>query len=144
MADWGEPDLEKELSLIQLAGRDQKARLRSLLGCKKGREKFLASLYHNPPFDPRYVTVLEMNYDEAVKRELVARGAPDQCYVISNSFEHDGTTMSLDQALQELNDHGWTGDGTILLCVPGRLAYYIGEAHYGGGYTWIVERPSRS
>jgi hypothetical protein len=135
-------DAAKELGLVDLADRSLRERLRTLLGSKRGRTKFLAMLYHNPPFDRRYVTVLpyENSSRDAVWAELVARGAPHECYVISTDSEtsggstYDGTTMRLRDALDEC------GAGTILLCVPGRLAYYEGEAVIGGGYQWIVER----
>ena len=135
-----EPDVERELTLIDLADRSRKARLRSLLGNKRGREKFLRSLYHDPPFDPRYVTVV----DDALSRieeRLVARGAPADCYVISNDPEYDARIMPLRAALDAMYA-GWEVEGAIALCIPGRLAFYCGEAVNGGGYEWIVERPT--
>jgi hypothetical protein len=45
--------------------------------------------------------------------------------------------MLLSDALDALYPEG---DGTILLCVPGQLAYYEGESNPVGDYQWIVER----
>jgi hypothetical protein len=137
-------DIETELTLLPLCPASLRARLRTLLsstreGRKSPRSKFLGSLHHVPPFDDRYVTVLpyEQTWPDAVRAELVARGAPKDCYVISTHSRHDGMTIPLDDAINELVG---AGDGTILLCIPGRLAYYEGEEAIGGGYQWIVER----
>ena len=48
---------------------------------------------------------------------------------------YDGTTVTLRQALDE------DADGAIVLCIPGRLAYYRAELDgHGGEDHWIVER----
>jgi hypothetical protein len=134
-------DIETGLTLLPLCYSGLRARVKTLLsskreGRKSPRSKFLNSLYHTPPFDDRYVTVLphEKTWPDAVRAELLARGAPKQCYVISAGSPHDGTTIPLEEAINELVG------GTILLCIPGRLAYYEGEESVGGGYQWIVER----
>ena len=128
------PDAQRELALVALADRSHKARLRDQLPRKRGRERFLSSLWHNPPFDPRYVT--EVEFEHAVEKELIARGAPSDCYVISNNPDYDARTMPLGEALSAVTD-GYGVDGTILLCIPGRLAFYRGE---DGEQQWIVER----
>ena len=127
-----DPDVERELTLIDLADRSRKARLRELLGSKRGREKFLRSLAHDPPFDPRYITAVDYH---AVEKELVARGAPADCYVISDSRDYDARTMPLADAVHVVD--GYFVDDTILLCIPGRLAFYCGE---DGRDQWIIER----
>jgi len=137
-------DADTELSLLPLCDPLLRHRVRELLSRKHKRGtlhrgKVLGSLYHHPPFDDRYVTVLsyEQSWPDAVRTELLARGAPDNCYVISNHSRHDGMTIPLDDAINELVGYG---DGTILLCIPARLAYYEGESSSSGGYQWIVER----
>ena len=139
-------DTERELTaLLPLVAPTVRGRVRAELtptGSRRAsdarRGKFLDSLYHVPPFDHRYVTVLpsEQQGAEAVRAGLVARGAPDECYVISNASSCDRTTMRLSDAVDEL----CLSEGTILICIPGRLAYYVGEASGGGDYQWIVER----
>jgi hypothetical protein len=139
-----DPDTERELTgLLPLVESTVRARVRAELTPTKSRRssrdrrrKFLQSLYHTPPFDGRYVTVLpyEQTGPKAVRAELVARGAPKECYVITDDSRYDGTTMQLDEALDRV------GEGTILVCILGRLAYYEGEASIGGEYQWIVER----
>jgi hypothetical protein len=137
-----EPDTERELEgLLPLLG-DGDGRIRKLLtptksreGTRKHRRKFLHSLYHQPPFPDSYVTDLSHKQPhippERIFAELRARGAPDECYVISNDSEYDGTTMKLEEALNEV------GDGSILLCIPARLAYWESE---NGSDKWIAER----
>lgn len=135
-----QPDTQRELEgLLPLVGDD--GRIRDLLtptksrqASRKRRRKFLHSLYHSPPFPDRYVTALSHEQSLSLNQicaELRARGAPDECYMIANAPRYDGTTMKLEEAL------ALTGEGTILLCIPGRLAFYVSEDESD---TWIVER----
>jgi hypothetical protein len=141
-----DPDTERELAaLLPLINPRVRGRVRAELtptGSRRAsegrRKKFLHSLYHVPPFDYRYVTVLppERQGPGSVRTELVARGASDECYVIANDSDYDRTTMRLHDALDELV----RSEGIILICIPGRLAYYAGEGSVEGDYQWIVER----
>lgn len=134
------PDSERELEgLLPLVGDDRRVRdlltpTRSRQATRKRRAKFLESLYHSPPFPERYVTAL--SHEESLSVDLIcaelrARGAPDECYVISNASKDDATTVKLEEALSRI------AEGTILLCIPGRLALYVSEDESD---TWIVER----
>jgi hypothetical protein len=49
-------------------------------------------------------------------------GAPESCHVIGG--EHDGVDMDLLTALKQIVGYG---TGTVLSCVPGKLAYFEGE-----------------
>jgi hypothetical protein len=76
-----------------------------------------------------------------LEENRVARGAPPDCYLIAKNREFDARVMPLGDALGAM----WAGyevDGAIALCIPGRLAFYCGEAVNGGGYQWIIERPA--
>ena len=53
---------------------------------------------------------------------LRAMGAPGTCHVIGG--EHDGKDMELLIALQQIVGYG---TGTVLSCIPGKLAYFEGE-----------------
>ena len=53
---------------------------------------------------------------------LRAMGAPDTCHVIGG--EHDGKDMELLTALKQIVGYG---TGTVLSCIPGKLAYFEGE-----------------
>src|SRR5262245_59108587 len=106
---------------------------------KRGRVKFLDTLHHDPPFADRHVTVVScaQSWPDPICAELRARGALDECYVISTSSRWDTRTMQLPEAMNEICGYG---DGTIVLFIPDRLAYYEGEANTEGDYQWIVER----
>jgi hypothetical protein len=49
-------------------------------------------------------------------------GAPDTCAVIGG--ENDGKDMELLTALKQIVGYG---TGTVLSCIPGKLAYFEGE-----------------
>jgi hypothetical protein len=51
-------------------------------------------------------------------------GAPDICWVISESRLLDGQEVGLIKALREVVGYGM---GTIISCAPGRLAYFESE-----------------
>ncbi|MGO9212217.1 MAG: hypothetical protein ACLPXM_20855 [Terriglobales bacterium] len=51
-------------------------------------------------------------------------GAPEDCHVISENSDLDGKEMGLLPALEEVVGNGM---GTVISCVPGRLAYFEGE-----------------
>lgn len=61
---------------------------------------------------------------EGILSILTARGAPASCHVISSDKEIDGRDMPLRDALVATVGQGM---GTIICCVPGRLAYFEGE-----------------
>jgi hypothetical protein len=139
-----DPDTELELTgLLPLFARDARARIRAELTPTKSRKasrdhrrKFLGSLDGHMPFDPRYETVLSFEEQSdrtgnAVLAELVARGAPTECYVIAADSRYDGRTMQLDEAIHRVRE------GSILLCIPGRLAYHRCEY---ANESRIVER----
>jgi hypothetical protein len=60
----------------------------------------------------------------AISSLLRANGAGDTCLVISENSAFDCRRMPLDEALDLVMG---TNSGSILSCVPGRLAYYEGE-----------------
>jgi hypothetical protein len=95
----------------------------SLLANGKRRPKFLDRLNHCHDIDHRYATELSTPAD--IPALLRSHGAPDDCHVISDYREIDGRKMPLDDALNEAETIGW---GTIICCLPGRLAYYLDEA----------------
>ena len=51
---------------------------------------------------------------------LRRHGAPDGCYVLSVDRELDGTSFALPETLGRVLGSGM---GTLISCVPGRLAY---------------------
>lgn len=133
-------DKEIELSLVDLVDRRQKTRLRTLLESKTGRAKFIDTLYHHPWFDERFVSEVRTSdssafYCDSVYADLVGRGAPDHCYVIRGAYRGggDGSVMPLRAAIDDFCDQG---EALVLVCIPGRLAYWEGESGPGA----IIQR----
>jgi hypothetical protein len=100
----------------------RKRYLSSLSNCKR-RPNFLNCLNHCRDIDPRYATEIPTTADIAAL--LRNHGALDDCHVISDYREIDGREMSLIDAVNEADAIGW---GTIISCIPGRLACYLDEA----------------
>jgi hypothetical protein len=98
------------------------------------RSAFLDRLNHCRDFDPRYAAPLAAGV--SVASLLKARGAPATCYVLSAKWELDGREMPLVEALNAAEVGGW---GTLISCIPGRLAYFYDEC---GERRLVLERPA--
>lgn len=116
--------------------RRRRARMIGLLRSKRGRAKALARLAHCHDLDSAYITSVdkESQTPEAVHRLLRERGAPDSCYLVSELPALDGRYMVLIEALQMVVGSGM---GTVVSCMPGRLAYFESE---DAGERYILER----
>ena len=109
-------------------------RMRAFVSSRRNRRKFVAELYHfNSFLDSRYVH--EAPTDAELLEVLRRKGAPETCHLISVDRELDGRDMALEEALEAVE----AAEGTIVDCIPGRLAYYRGE---DPGGRWILSRPS--
>jgi hypothetical protein len=113
--------------------RPRQERWLSALGSPKSRRRLLDRLNHCDDIDERFASPLDCREDAMAM--LAARQAPAVCHAISDIAELDGRDLSLAKAI-ELAEAG--GFGTILCCLPGRLAYYRDEA--GQGRRWLLER----
>lgn len=116
------------LALIEAFVRpERRARLRGLLASTKGRAKLRSGLAHFRYLDPRYARPIPADVRTAaqIAALLRARGAPTSCYMLSEDGGLDGRELPLEEALEQVLGRGM---GTFLSCVPGRLAYYEGEA----------------
>jgi hypothetical protein len=108
--------------------------LESLASAKR-RGPFLDRLNHCRDFDDRYATALPSNAD--VVALLKSRGAPPVCYVVSCTAAIDGQEFLLVDAVEQSEMGGW---GTLISCLPGRLAYYYDEC---GERRFLLERSPR-
>jgi hypothetical protein len=117
----------------------KRERYASFLASRKQRPKFLRELYHFADFDPACLVAVSGSADSAdgLLAELRRRGAPPDCRLISARRDLDGTTRPLEEAVRAV--HG-VAEGTIVLCVPGELAYYEGEAPNN---RFILDRRAR-
>jgi len=104
----------------------RRERVGELLSRPKSRQAFVAELHHFPAWDARatiFVPPSEASA-QAIAELLRARGAGDQCYLLSAERRFDKMELSLLDALRQVVG---SNSGTIVSCVPGRLAYYEGE-----------------
>lgn len=117
--------------------RTKQERFLGFLANPKNRKKFTTSLAHFPWFDRSHATPISWEVDsnltlsqrhnqgiEHICRLLRSKGAGDFCWVISEDSEMDGRELDLRVALENVSGRGI---GTILSCIPGKLAYYEGE-----------------
>jgi len=95
----------------------------TLLESKRGRAKLLDGFNHCHDLDPRYATLIPANQqsDSSIEALLRRKGAPEICYVMSDNREIDGREMSLSDALVKTVG---VGAGTLISCLPGKLAYF--------------------
>jgi hypothetical protein len=104
----------------------KRERYANFVSSPKLRPKFLRELYHFHDFDADCVVELKGASDSAagVITELRRLGAVDDCYVISNNDDLDGATKPLSEIIERVFAFVV---GTVVCCVPGRLAYFEGE-----------------
>jgi hypothetical protein len=115
---------------------EKRARYLSLLESKNGRKKILEGFNHCRDLDPRFAKRIPSNQDSESSIEVLLRqkGAPDTCYVMSDNPDIDGSEMSLTDALSKTVA---MDAGTLISCIPGKLAYFEMEGFEG---RYILER----
>ena len=113
--------------LTEFILRSKRERYAGLLRSAKGRRKFIDTLYHFNDFDPAVIVRLPASLEtrEGVLKELQRRGAGPTCYIVSTDASLDRATRDLSDTINQVFAFV---EGTIIFCVPGRLAYYEGEA----------------
>ena len=106
---------------------EKRERYIAFLRSPKRRTKFLRELHHFRDFDSMCVVPLVGANDssDGLLSELRRRGATDDCHVISVRSDLDGATKPLADVVRLVFA---AVEGTIILCLPGKLAYYEGEA----------------
>lgn len=115
---------------------EKRARYLSLLESKNGRKKILNGLNHCRDLDPRFTHPVPDNQSSAELIEALLRqkGAPDSCYVMSDNPDFDAREMPLAEALSKTVG---MDVGTLVSCIPGKLAYFEMEGFRG---RYILER----
>lgn len=121
-----EKNRHEELFIESFVIKAKQDRVKILQKSKKGRDKFRLSLAHYPDFDNKFILSIPSNLqnDKGVCDLLVKKGAPSNCYIISENNLVDNKIMSLDEALTSVVGSSM---GTIISCIPGILCYYEGE-----------------
>lgn len=115
---------------------EKRARYLSLLESKNGRKKILNGFNHCHDLDPRFAKPIPGDQSSAASIEVILRrkGAPDNCYVMSDNPDIDAREMQLTEALSETVG---MDAGTLISCIPGKLAFFEMEAFDG---RYILER----
>lgn len=115
--------------------RRKRDRYREILSNPRLRHKFTSQLAHFADFDPKYRLPIPSNklFVENIACELQKRRSPNIVFAISEDPRLDQKELPLIEALQQIVG---LGIGTVLSCVPGRLAFvetederYILERH---------------
>jgi hypothetical protein len=108
--------------------------LESLASTRK-RERFLFRLADGRDFNHDLMRRLEVKSKEPsfIASALQRDGAQEDCYIISCVRELDGRYLDLFQALQNVVGLGL---GSVISCLPGKLAFYESET---AGERWILK-----
>ena len=106
--------------------RPQRQRALSLLKRKKARQKFRDMLAHKLILNKKNSILIPSNKQniDSIIRLLGEKGAPDECYVISEDPHMDGTNQQLTNAIDQIIG---SGNAAIISCIPGVLGFYEGE-----------------
>lgn len=105
---------------------EKRERYRWMLSKAKKRNYFLGRLAHNLDYIEKYATQIPNNMQSVsqITSLLKNKGAPENCHIISENSNIDGKDIALHQALEQVIGYSM---GTILCCIPGKLAYYESE-----------------
>jgi hypothetical protein len=115
---------------------EKQERYLTLLSLPKRRADILSRLDHQLDYD-RALAARVPDGDQCSSRIaelLVARKAPSTCHAISADSALDGRDLPLHEALCRIVG---SGVGSVLSCIPGKLAYYEAE---DAGERYIFSR----
>lgn len=115
----------EEATIDAFIDRSQQRRIRSLITRKKGRLKFIGMLAHALKLNEKTSTLIPANQQntESILKLLRDKGAREECYVISEDSEIDGTSQQLIHAMDQVMG---LGTAAIISCIPGVLGFYQG------------------
>ena len=128
---------EHEQALVLAFIKPQKQqRWLEFLANPKRRGDILKTLPHLRDLDERFAHRIPsaQQTTAGILDLLRSHGAPVECYLVSESSELDGRSLSLDEALGAVIGMGM---GTLVSCIPGRLGYFEGESQ---GARYLLER----
>lgn len=115
--------MHHENSLIAaFVKRNKRDRYREILANSRLRHKFISQLPHFKDFDSQYRLPIPSNklFADNIARELDKRHSPKIVFAISEDPALDQKELLLVEALEQIVGRGM---GTILSCIPGRLAF---------------------
>ena len=111
----------------------KRARYAEFLAKPKRRGEILDRWNHFFDFVPELATQVPRDSSEQLVALLRKRGAPAKAHLIGRPSEFDGCKLPLAEAVERAFSDGW---GTVISCVPGRLALYLQE--FPPGDTFIL------
>lgn len=117
-----------ETQLIQnFIRREKQDRLLSFLCNPNKRRKATDTLYHLRDLDKKHIVDITLNSLSPLQiaQALRERGAPKTCWVVSTNSELDAKEVDLETVLSDIVGGS---EGSLLSCIPGKLAYYEGES----------------
>ena len=115
--------------------KEKRNRWQTQLDDIQKRAAFINRLDHLHDLNEKYVTWLKRNVD--IEQMLTYAGSPDQVYILSASQRIDGRLLQLTDAIDQTIRFGW---GTVISCIPGRLAFYYDEC--GERRAILVRKPN--
>ena len=120
--------LEHEQGVIKAFVLQKKQeRFLTFLSKNKTRKKLTQELADFRCFDPRFATPIPwkgVQGIENIRGLLNAKGAGKSCWAISEDSTLDGKEVDLESVLEKVIDNT---RGTILSCLPGKLALFASE-----------------
>ncbi len=111
---------------------DKCSRYSDFLPNPKRRGEILDRFNHFFDFIPQRATQVPRASSFQLARLLRSSGAGDYGYIIGGGS--DGSELPLEEAIESSLASGW---GTVVSCIPGRLALYVQE--YPPGDTFILK-----
>lgn len=114
--------LHEEETIRSFIVRRKQARYLEFVSNPKTRTKLTYQLAHFADIDPKCQRAIPPSRQNPrdIAKILLAKGSSAVCYVISEDPRMDTTEMPLLVALEKIVGRGI---GTILSCIPGRLAF---------------------
>ena len=120
----GEKACSSELRWLKLARMShpivpqEEATIRAFI-VRARRDRFLELLPN-----PKKRSSITKSHASLIGKLLRSKGAGEKCWAISEDVKLDGREVELDSILSEIVGYGM---GTILCCVPGKLAFVESE-----------------
>jgi hypothetical protein len=120
--------------------KSYRMRLLGMIGSPRTRSKMVRELVDLRRFDNRFVFPIPHGFQASreINKLLRDRGAPAECYIISENTDWDATHRPLAEAISLVVGAGWT---SLIVCRPDRLLYYEGEALRA---RYVLAAPGRS
>jgi len=134
-----DPKVERSAKIISaFVLPRQRARYFGFITGKTDLDKFASRLAHFDDFDPRFIVSVPNSKHTATGIEEALRrlGAPSRCFLLSENTPLNGTEGDLHSVLETVIGYGY---GSIICCLPGRLAFFEGE---GPSDRYILSRTS--